>query len=239
MAQIKNASILLISGKNMNRICFVLNKDNTWHIPGGTIDPGETPYQAAIREFNEEYRGFSKNPRDYTPIPGAKLYGFYDRQHSNNTITRIFIMSTTTNILFKPNDEMIKSWWAKIGLVLKNLDNAIGEIGKKKYIIKKYIKESLIQIFNKTNNLTNLNNLEQEEQKEDLENICNKYLSDLNNDLFVNKIVDLIRRKDPSNQMIVNQLLIKLTDGGNLKEKNLIKLTDGGHLKKEIIKINY
>jgi len=47
----KNAVILLLKD---NSFLAVRGKDNRWMLPGGNIDPGETPRNAALREFHEE-----------------------------------------------------------------------------------------------------------------------------------------------------------------------------------------
>ena len=42
-------------GVNGERFLMVFNvKRNGWEMPGGTIEAGETPVEAAIREFREE-----------------------------------------------------------------------------------------------------------------------------------------------------------------------------------------
>ena len=81
---IKNAVLLYID--NRNNIILIRDKhNNKWMLPGGKIDPGETPVVAAFREFYEET----------TILLNRNMYNtndYYDRSHVNNTKTRIFII---------------------------------------------------------------------------------------------------------------------------------------------------
>ncbi|YBV93549.1 NUDIX hydrolase (plasmid) [Bacillus sp. PK9-021] len=44
----------LLLDKDKEKILMVLNRNNTWSLPGGGVEKGETPEQAAIRETKEE-----------------------------------------------------------------------------------------------------------------------------------------------------------------------------------------
>ncbi|NHN54401.1 NUDIX domain-containing protein [Calidifontibacter sp. DB0510] len=46
------------------RICLVHNKNrDQWELPGGEIEPGESPKEAAVREFAEEAGGSMRDAR--------------------------------------------------------------------------------------------------------------------------------------------------------------------------------
>lgn len=49
----------------------------TWAVPGGLIEPGENPEQAAVRETKEETGLEVRVLRPYTVINGVKAYGAY------------------------------------------------------------------------------------------------------------------------------------------------------------------
>ena len=87
MSNIKNASIIVVTGRNYDRVLMVRDaKNGNWMFPGGKIDKGERPWNAAKREFEEE-TGFEL-PR----LKGGKreLYKFI-RTHNNGTQTKIYL----------------------------------------------------------------------------------------------------------------------------------------------------
>lgn len=63
------------------RECIALlhrTDDNNWELPGGKIDPGETPFIAALRELKEE-TGIV--PKEYEAWPD--VYAMYSKVMSN------------------------------------------------------------------------------------------------------------------------------------------------------------
>ena len=52
-------------------------EDPTWAVPGGSIEPGETPQEAAVRETKEETGLDIHIVHRYTIIEGVKEYGSY------------------------------------------------------------------------------------------------------------------------------------------------------------------
>lgn len=98
---IRNAFILLFSGRNRDRVLLLQQRNGEWMIPGGIRESAETPQQAAMREFLEEVG---------QPLPHDALWHGYFLYHKHSII---FVVSTNTHIHFKTNAEAIGMHWAK------------------------------------------------------------------------------------------------------------------------------
>lgn len=55
----KNAVVILVNEKH-TRVCMLLQNTNHWGLPGGRIDAGEKPFDAAVREAHEETGHFHR-----------------------------------------------------------------------------------------------------------------------------------------------------------------------------------
>ena len=53
------------------------DEGHSWAVPGGSIESGETPEQAAIREVKEETGLEVRIVRPYAVVEGVKEYGTY------------------------------------------------------------------------------------------------------------------------------------------------------------------
>ena len=53
------------------------DEEPTWAVPGGSIEPGETPEQAAIREMKEEAGLDVRIMSLYAVVDGTRDYGTY------------------------------------------------------------------------------------------------------------------------------------------------------------------
>ncbi|MGA9347433.1 MAG: NUDIX hydrolase, partial [Anaerolineae bacterium] len=53
------------------------DEESSWAVPGGSIEPGETPEQAAIREVKEETGLDIRIVRPYAVVRGVNDYGSY------------------------------------------------------------------------------------------------------------------------------------------------------------------
>jgi len=82
---IKNAAILLLNDNNEVMLVQV-TKSGNWTLPGGRIDPYETPWVAALREFMEE----TTFVLDTTAIQFKKYFDYGRSPH-----TRIYVIGTS------------------------------------------------------------------------------------------------------------------------------------------------
>lgn len=86
---------------------IVFNRSRqAWELPGGMLDPGESPREAAIRELDEE-SGQRPDTLDFAGV--AQTRGAPDHRPAFLAIYRGQIASPLT---FTPNDEISEcAWW--------------------------------------------------------------------------------------------------------------------------------
>jgi 8-oxo-dGTP diphosphatase len=92
---------------NEDRLLLVFNRlRQCWELPGGMIDPGETPYLAAVRELREE-AGLN--------VPELTLAGyarFLLGPERRVEYAALFAARTTAHPGFTPNEEIAAiRWW--------------------------------------------------------------------------------------------------------------------------------
>ena len=97
-----NGCVWSQTGKKYERVTMVKGVDGTWTIPGGAAEHGETSYETALREFEEE--------------TGKKLRQFLKNgQHNYNGHTDIFYGKTNERFLpFIPTSEILERRFVKI-----------------------------------------------------------------------------------------------------------------------------
>lgn len=107
-SKVKNACIALFYNKH---IFLVQQKDGSWNIPGGHIDPGENSFQAAFREFREETGGFDLKKWANSSKPRKEFHSYEYHGH-----TKIWwhISKEEPKIIFKINNETLKGQWFSI-----------------------------------------------------------------------------------------------------------------------------
>ena len=72
-----HAAGLLVKARDTGRFLFLRELDGRWNVPGGGVEAGERPKQAAIREFVEEtgFHGRLLVGREPAKIDSFWLYG--------------------------------------------------------------------------------------------------------------------------------------------------------------------
>ena len=102
MSSVKNSAIVFIT--NTKRVMVLKEiKSGKWVVPGGIIDPGETPWKSALREFYEE-TGFKLNLKlideisSYVYHNHTKIYIIYSKQKFN--VLKFKINNEISNIAF-------------------------------------------------------------------------------------------------------------------------------------------
>ncbi|MCQ0004778.1 NUDIX domain-containing protein [Actinomadura madurae] len=98
----------LAAVRHGRHLLLVFNRHRAqWELPGGLIDPGETPYEAAVRELHEE---------SGLHLPALTLAG-YGRFHlvrpPRDEYAALYTASTTSrHTAFTPNEEISAiRWW--------------------------------------------------------------------------------------------------------------------------------
>ncbi len=85
--------------RRAGKILFVTRDRDRWSLPGGTIDAGETPHQAACRELAEEVR------IDALPLHYAFQFGGLSKCH------HVFVVDVPAGVRAVANREIADCRW--------------------------------------------------------------------------------------------------------------------------------
>jgi 8-oxo-dGTP diphosphatase len=98
----------LVALWHRDRVLMVFDRSRqVWELPGGMIDPGETPRQAALRELREETGQRPDEPLRFVGYPRFVLGPARRVEY-----TGLFTGHTTTPRTFRANDEIEAAhWW--------------------------------------------------------------------------------------------------------------------------------
>ncbi|MHA6764379.1 NUDIX hydrolase [Streptacidiphilus sp. PAMC 29251] len=69
---VTTAFVLALDADHRTLLTHVNRPNRGWEIPGGHLDPGESPLAAAVRELAEE-SGLSVDPKDLTLLGGLQI----------------------------------------------------------------------------------------------------------------------------------------------------------------------
>lgn len=62
------ALVVCFEDARRERFVVVRHRERAWELPGGTVEPDESPLEAAVREFREEVGHVLEEPRAVTTI---------------------------------------------------------------------------------------------------------------------------------------------------------------------------
>ena len=125
----------LVAVERGDRVLLVLDRGRgCWELPGGGIEPGETPRQAAARELREE-AGLSLAPEELR-FAGFALTAFADKPELRGAVFRAEFPETAEAADpagFTPNEEISAiSWWDGAaplpGGTLQTVDAVLAEL---------------------------------------------------------------------------------------------------------------
>jgi len=123
----------LIYARNTNRYLFVLRQGgswaNTWALPGGKVDPGETVVVGLAREIEEELGGRIQEPK-LVPI---ERYTSSDHRFVYHT----FFIAVDYEFMPVLNDEHAGYAWLPLSLAPRPLHPGITRTMTDSYIMQK------------------------------------------------------------------------------------------------------
>ncbi len=99
--------LALVALWHRDHLLLVFNRvRRCWELPGGMIDAGETPQQAALRELSEE-TGY-----EVAELILAGFARFALGAHQRIEYAAVYAGHATPGVSFSPNDEISAiSWW--------------------------------------------------------------------------------------------------------------------------------
>ncbi|MEU7752824.1 NUDIX hydrolase [Micromonospora sp. NPDC049101] len=100
-------TLALVVARYNGKTLLVLNRSRKeWELPGGMVEPGETPREAAVREFVEET---GQTVPVISFVGAAKFRLMPDRRLEYSAV---YVCGLVGRIPFVPNDEIADvRWW--------------------------------------------------------------------------------------------------------------------------------
>ncbi|MBZ9633644.1 NUDIX hydrolase [Clostridium sp. FP1] len=105
-----NVAYCLIYNKETEQVLLVHNKDvNSWSMPGGKVEEGETLEQAAIREVKEE-TGLLVKIKDIIAVNEC----FFEKKEEHAIFITFRVVITVGNISIDNPEEISEITWVDI-----------------------------------------------------------------------------------------------------------------------------
>jgi ADP-ribose pyrophosphatase YjhB (NUDIX family) len=113
-------SVACVIRDSEERILWVRHVDGWWNLPGGFIEPGETPAQAARRETREEASVEIELLGVAGVFGGPQFYGVYPNGDQVAWVSIVFDARVTRGTAKPGDDETAELRWASLedGLAL-------------------------------------------------------------------------------------------------------------------------
>jgi 8-oxo-dGTP diphosphatase len=113
---------------------MIRNRRSGWEMPGGTVEPGETPEKAIIREFSEETGGELRIISSTRIYEGTAFFGTVDlqsigkRNPVSEEVAEVRFFSVLPEELSYPREEYEMMLQEARGVVKKYINrNSIGD----------------------------------------------------------------------------------------------------------------